>query len=99
MFYALAHISKYIPPGSQRIKMHSDDNKGLSSAAFLRDDGNIVIVILNRYTLLLLLLLKEKLFKTATTHPFPSIFDLLIVQQPWSHLMLLASEDSVRWSI
>jgi glucosylceramidase len=57
MFYALAHISKFIPPGSQHIEMHSDDNKGLSSAAFLREDGYVAIVLLNRYTLWLLLLL------------------------------------------
>jgi glucosylceramidase len=56
MFYALAHISKFIPPGSQHIQMYSD-NKALSSAAFLREDGNVAIMLLNRYTSLLLLIL------------------------------------------
>lgn len=55
MFYALAHFSKFVLPGSKRIQMQTDDNKGISSAAFLREDGNVATVFLNRYTLLLLL--------------------------------------------
>lgn len=47
-FYALAHFSKFVLPGSKRIQMQTDDNKGISSAAFLRDDGNVAIVFLNR---------------------------------------------------
>jgi glucosylceramidase len=57
MFYALAHFSKFVLPGSKRIQMQTDDNKGISSAAFLREDGNVAIVFLNRYTLLLLLII------------------------------------------
>jgi hypothetical protein len=44
----MAHFSKFVVPGSKRIKIQSDNDKGISSAAFLREDGNIVVVLLNR---------------------------------------------------
>ncbi|XP_069690290.1 lysosomal acid glucosylceramidase-like [Periplaneta americana] len=48
MFYAMAHVTTFVPPGSQRIAISDSNRKTIKRAAFLTDEGNIVIVILNR---------------------------------------------------
>ncbi|PSN49703.1 hypothetical protein C0J52_05335 [Blattella germanica] len=47
-FYALAHFSKFVPPGSRRIVMDSPNSKGLQSVAFITLENKVVIVILNK---------------------------------------------------
>lgn len=44
-YYALAHFSKFVPPGSLRIG--SNDLEQLDNAAFLTPDGKIVLVVSN----------------------------------------------------
>ncbi|XP_069690964.1 lysosomal acid glucosylceramidase-like [Periplaneta americana] len=48
VFYAIAHFSKFVTPGSIRIGMKVEIDAGIEHVAFLRPDGIIVIVILNR---------------------------------------------------
>ncbi|XP_042296938.1 lysosomal acid glucosylceramidase-like [Sceloporus undulatus] len=48
MFYHLAHFSKFLPEGSQRIGIQSSKWTGLEFSAFLRPDGSVAIVVLNR---------------------------------------------------
>ena len=48
MFYALAHLSKFVPPGSKRIQLTSTTDSGIDKVAFLRPDTIVVVVILNR---------------------------------------------------
>ncbi|XP_075704751.1 lysosomal acid glucosylceramidase-like [Rhinoderma darwinii] len=47
-FYHLAHFSKFIPPGAQRIGLDANQRSSLESVAFLCPDGSAVVVILNR---------------------------------------------------
>lgn len=47
MYYALAHISRFLPPGSLRISLE-DQKHPVDSVAFRRPDGAISIVLLNR---------------------------------------------------
>jgi glucosylceramidase len=47
IFYALAHLSKFVPPGSKRIQLTSTDS-GIDTVAFLRPDTIVAVVLLNR---------------------------------------------------
>jgi glucosylceramidase len=49
IFFSLAHLSKFVPPGSKRIQLTSTDNSGVDNVAFLRPDKKVAVVILNRY--------------------------------------------------
>ncbi len=44
-YYIVAHASKFVSPGSVRIS--SDNNGSLQTAAFLRQDGKKVLIVLN----------------------------------------------------
>ncbi|XP_053330638.1 lysosomal acid glucosylceramidase isoform X2 [Spea bombifrons] len=48
MFYHMAHFSKFIPEGSQRIGLDASSDSQLETVAFLRPDGSAVVVVLNR---------------------------------------------------
>lgn len=48
MFYHMAHFSKFISEGSQRVGLDSSKASDLESVAFLRPDGAAVVVVLNR---------------------------------------------------
>jgi glucosylceramidase len=48
MFYALAHFSKFVPPGSKRIQLTSTADSDIDNVAFLRPDKIVAIVLLNR---------------------------------------------------
>lgn len=48
IFYALAHLSKFVPPGSRRIQLTPTANSGIDNVAFLRPDKIVAIVLLNR---------------------------------------------------
>ncbi|XP_069805825.1 lysosomal acid glucosylceramidase [Dendropsophus ebraccatus] len=47
-FYHMAHFSKFIPPGAQRVGLDASQESSLESVAFLCPDGSAVVVILNR---------------------------------------------------
>ncbi|XP_056409090.1 lysosomal acid glucosylceramidase [Hyla sarda] len=47
-FYHMAHFSKFIPPGAQRIGLDANQESPLESVAFLCPDGSAVVVVLNR---------------------------------------------------
>ena len=48
MYFALAHISRFIPPGSVRVGLtHSDES--IKAVAVQRPDSTIAIVLLNRH--------------------------------------------------
>ncbi|XP_048476442.1 lysosomal acid glucosylceramidase-like [Rhincodon typus] len=47
MFYHMAHFSKFVPEGSQRVGLDPNAATELESVAFLRPDGCAVINILN----------------------------------------------------
>ncbi|MBI2814362.1 MAG: glycoside hydrolase family 30 protein [Opitutae bacterium] len=46
-FYYIAHFSKFVRPGAQRIAS-SGDPAGLDSIAFANPDGSLAVVVLNR---------------------------------------------------
>uniref|UniRef100_A0A8C5PS06 Glucosylceramidase n=1 Tax=Leptobrachium leishanense TaxID=445787 RepID=A0A8C5PS06_9ANUR len=48
MFYHMAHFSKFIPEGSQRVGLDPSHNNQLETVAFLRPDDAAVAVVLNR---------------------------------------------------
>ena len=48
IFYTLAHLSKFVPPGSKRIQLTSTTDSGIDNVAFLRPDTIVVVVLLNR---------------------------------------------------
>ncbi|KAJ9573851.1 hypothetical protein L9F63_008775, partial [Diploptera punctata] len=48
MYYVLAHFSKFVPQGSQRIQLSTTDNKGIENVAFVDPNGNTVLIFLNR---------------------------------------------------
>lgn len=52
MFYALAHFSKFIPPGSMRIQsnLYGNSNPDILALAFKRPDKKITIVVHNNAT-------------------------------------------------
>nr|CAD7423374.1 unnamed protein product [Timema monikensis] len=48
MFYALAHFSKFVPPGSVHIGLETENNsKSIENVAFLTEDGVKVIILQN----------------------------------------------------
>jgi glucosylceramidase len=47
IFYSLAHLSKFVPPGSKRIQLNSTAGSGIDSVAFLRPDNLVAVVLLN----------------------------------------------------
>ncbi len=44
-FYAVAQVSKFVPPGSVRVG--SDEIAGVADVAFVRPDGRVVVVVAN----------------------------------------------------
>ena len=48
MFYALAHFSKFVVPGSRRIAYRISSDAVIECVAFLRPDNLVAIVIQNR---------------------------------------------------
>jgi len=52
MYYALSHLSMFVPPGSVRIETESKSSNLLEShmetVGFLRPDGLLALVVLNR---------------------------------------------------
>lgn len=48
LFYHMAHFSKFIPEGSQRIALETSGSTKLEMVAFIRPDGLGVMVVLNR---------------------------------------------------
>nr|CAD7589816.1 unnamed protein product [Timema genevievae] len=48
IFYHLAHFAKFVPPGSRRADLTTEDGKGVEGVAFLTEDQVAVIVLLNR---------------------------------------------------
>ncbi|KAK1151655.1 lysosomal acid glucosylceramidase-like, partial [Acipenser oxyrinchus oxyrinchus] len=48
MFYSLAHFSKFLPEGSQRVGLDPSAESKLETTAFLRPDGVGVVIVLNR---------------------------------------------------
>nr|CAD7392698.1 unnamed protein product [Timema cristinae] len=49
MFYALAHVTKFVPPGSVRIGLETDSDNGIENVAFVTPDNVTVIILLNRF--------------------------------------------------
>ncbi|CAG2053563.1 unnamed protein product, partial [Timema podura] len=47
MFYALAHFSKFVPPGSVRIGLVTENNNSIENVAFLTEDDIKVIILQN----------------------------------------------------
>ncbi|XP_062848589.1 lysosomal acid glucosylceramidase [Trichomycterus rosablanca] len=47
-FYSMAHFSKFLLEGSQRVGVSLSQNTDLESSAFIRPDGSAVLIILNR---------------------------------------------------
>ncbi|XP_070622696.1 lysosomal acid glucosylceramidase-like [Erythrolamprus reginae] len=48
MFYHMAHFSKFLPEGTQRIEIQKSASCSLEFSAFLRPDGSAAVVVLNR---------------------------------------------------
>ncbi|XP_069506227.1 lysosomal acid glucosylceramidase isoform X2 [Ambystoma mexicanum] len=48
MFYHIAHFSKFIPEGSQRVGLDASEASVLETVAVLRPDGAAVVIVLNR---------------------------------------------------
>lgn len=51
MFYAMAHFSKYIPPGSKKIQtnIRGAQSKFIESVAYLRPDKRISVILYNNH--------------------------------------------------
>ncbi|XP_039972803.1 lysosomal acid glucosylceramidase [Xiphias gladius] len=47
-FYSLAHFSKFLWEGSQRVGVSASQETYLEYSAFIRPDGSVVLIILNR---------------------------------------------------
>uniref|UniRef100_A0A674CYH6 Glucosylceramidase n=1 Tax=Salmo trutta TaxID=8032 RepID=A0A674CYH6_SALTR len=47
-FYSMAHFSKFLWEGSQRVGVSFSQETKLESSAFIRPDGSVVLTILNR---------------------------------------------------
>jgi len=47
MFYHLGHFSKFVPPGSRRIKVHSSNETSLEFIGFVTPQSHTVMVVLN----------------------------------------------------
>ena len=48
MYYALGHISRFIPPGSVRVGLDVGSNP-VQAVAFKRPDNTYAVVLLNRW--------------------------------------------------
>ncbi|CAG2059122.1 unnamed protein product, partial [Timema podura] len=49
MFYALAHFSKFVPPGSVHIGLETENNSNfIENVAFVTEDGLKVIILQNK---------------------------------------------------
>ena len=51
MWYYLGHFSKFVKPGSKRIKVESQApllTAPMEATGFITPDGNVVLVVLNR---------------------------------------------------
>ncbi|XP_075321710.1 lysosomal acid glucosylceramidase isoform X2 [Odontesthes bonariensis] len=48
MFYSMAHFSKFLLEGSQRVGVSASGKTKLEFSAFIRPDGSVVIIVLNR---------------------------------------------------
>jgi glucosylceramidase len=47
-YYALAHFSRFVPPGSVRVRStDTDADKGIANVAFQDPDGSVVLVMVN----------------------------------------------------
>ncbi|XP_063231470.1 putative glucosylceramidase 4 [Bacillus rossius redtenbacheri] len=47
MFYALAHFSRFVPPGSVRVGLQAERSGGIESVAFLTPDNATVVILHN----------------------------------------------------
>lgn len=47
-FYSMAHFSKFLWEGSQRVGVSASQETTLEHAAFIRPDGSVVLIVLNR---------------------------------------------------
>ncbi|XP_061737651.1 lysosomal acid glucosylceramidase [Nerophis ophidion] len=47
-FYSMAHFSKFLHEGSQRVGVSPSGETGLEFSAFIRPDGAVVFIVLNR---------------------------------------------------
>lgn len=47
-FYSMAHFSKFLWEGSQRVGVSASQKTSLESTAFIRPDGSVVLIILNK---------------------------------------------------
>lgn len=47
-FYSLAHFSKFLWEGSQRVGVSASQETSLEHTAFIRPDGSVVLIVLNR---------------------------------------------------
>ncbi|MCI4374640.1 hypothetical protein PGIGA_G00008390 [Pangasianodon gigas] len=47
-FYSMAHFSKFLWEGSQRIGVSLSEHTSLECSAFIRPDGSVVLIVLNR---------------------------------------------------
>lgn len=46
-FYVIGHFSKFLPPGSVRVKVEPESQDGVRTVAFLRQDGATVAIFFN----------------------------------------------------
>lgn len=46
-YYALGHVSKFVPPGAIRIASNTFKSEGLDDVAFRNQDGSVVLLALN----------------------------------------------------
>ncbi|KAE8288843.1 Glucosylceramidase [Larimichthys crocea] len=49
-FYSMAHFSKFLWEGSQRVGVSASRETDLEYSAFIRPDGSVVLILLNRYS-------------------------------------------------
>ncbi|KAM9852207.1 lysosomal acid glucosylceramidase [Aulostomus maculatus] len=47
-FYSMAHFSKFLWEGSQRVGVSASGKTNLEFCAFIRQDGSVVLIVLNR---------------------------------------------------
>uniref|UniRef100_A0AAR2K552 Glucosylceramidase n=1 Tax=Pygocentrus nattereri TaxID=42514 RepID=A0AAR2K552_PYGNA len=47
-FYSMAHFSKFLWEGSQRVGVSTSGHSALESSAFIRPDGSAALIVLNR---------------------------------------------------
>ncbi|XP_026172352.1 lysosomal acid glucosylceramidase isoform X1 [Mastacembelus armatus] len=52
-FYSMAHFSKFLWEGSQRVGVSPSKETDLEYSAFIRTDGSVVLIILNRSSLVI----------------------------------------------